>query len=53
MKTMQQQNKIETSFDYKLLDIKDDKYLVKFSNIDVPVEMNEKFYRSLFDAKIE
>ena len=38
---------------YKLVEIKDGRYVVKFKNLNVPIEMNEFLFSQLKDKKFQ
>lgn len=49
MQTNSPESKIDNLQNFKLLKIKEGKYHVKFPNLNIPIEMNEAFYKQLLE----
>lgn len=49
METKLSEPNVEVNQNFKLLKVKKDRYFVKFPNIDIPIEMNEVFYKQLLE----
>lgn len=51
MKAKSVESNVGVNLNFKLLEVNGDKYHVKFPNIEIPIEMNEEFYKRLLKEK--